>query len=292
MRAPSTSIFPILVVKSSEISAFFIERHTQNSRYFGCLGTNKKKKNMKKIALSLISLIVILILLGSFLLSKKSFLISRFLSSKTNAPVSIEEILFFKGGCKISYFHLQNNTPPCKTSTALSAKEITCIAPLSALFHHKIEIESIHLKDIQLGIEFFTPSGDENNWTLLLSNNKPDTKSSRPYLIRSVIFDNIHVTITDPTGKVKNVPPISHLEFHNISDESGIPIEELQKAIFHSMIESIFKKLGIKTIKKILSPSIIPKLFHLPFGSILNAKEEHPCADGDIYDGMENHALP
>jgi hypothetical protein len=208
---------------------------------------------------------------------QRNSLISFFLTESLGAPVSMREILFYKGGFEISDFHV-SNVPPCKTTNAFFAEDITCKATSRSILQHRMEIESIHIKNILLGIEFFTPSGDQNNWTLLLTNHRGKKKNSRPYLIRTIIFDNVHIAITDAEGRIKKVPTIAHLEFHNISDESGFPIEEIEKAIFQSMLQTLFRQLGIKTIMKMLDPYSIPKIFRFPF-PLIGKSSSHPESD-------------
>lgn len=138
---------------------------------------------MKKILFSLLALLLILILLGAFAWVQRSSLISFFLTNSIGAPASIRTLLFHKGGLEISDFHVRN-IPPCKISNALFVEEISCKATLRSILQHKVEIESIHFKDILLGIEFLTPKGDQNNWTLILSNCKE--KEELPPLSHSI----------------------------------------------------------------------------------------------------------
>lgn len=217
---------------------------------------------MKKVFFVLIFLFLIAILGGIFLWSKKTAVISHILSNHLKTSVSIKEINFSSGKCTI-FDLLIHNKPPCKTPNALEVKEITTKATLQSVLQKTLEIESLYFKDISLGVEFLSSSQDQNNWTLLLEGTTPNKKKSRPYLIHSLFFDQIHVTVTDIDGKSRKVT-IGHLEFHNISDQSGFPIEEIEKAIFQAMMESVFKELGIKVLKKMIDSSV-PKLFRIPF---------------------------
>jgi hypothetical protein len=220
---------------------------------------------MKKFFFTFLFLFLFLVLIGAALWSHRTSLISHFLTKRVGTKVSLEAFHFVKEGCKIHGFHIFN-PPPCKTDSAFFATKISCYMKLRSVFEKRVVIDKIHLQEIDLGIEFFNKSGDENNWTYLLSDDTETPVHSKPYLIRSLVFDNINATITDMDGKVKKVPTIKHLEFHDISDESGFPIAELEKAILQAMIRSIFKNLGIKTIMNMIKhPTTIPKLFHLPF---------------------------
>ena len=40
-------------------------------------------------------------------------------------------------------------------------------------------------------------------------------------------------------------PTIEKLEFYNISDETGFPIEEVEKAIAHAILKSVFQKFNL-----------------------------------------------
>jgi hypothetical protein len=248
---------------------------------------------MKKTLYILFIFLLAIAVALPILWKKRASILSHFLSRRMHAPISMEEILFYKGGCKITDFHL-SNIPPCKTANAFFAKTITFKATLSSLIQKRVEIEEIYLKDLVLGIEYLTASGDKNNWTVLLENPSDHRSSNRPYLVRAIIFDNIHVLITQLNGTTKKVV-IDHLEFHDISDKSGFPIEKLEKAIFQSMMQTIFKQLGIQTILKMLQPTNIPRLFQFfPFGknSPKSEQEDSPCSCSSSADKKEFSSGP
>ena len=65
-----------------------------------------------------------------------------------------------------------------------------------------------------------------------------------------------------PNGQVKRYPTIPSMEFHNISDETGFPVSEIEKAIFNQVLKNLYQQLDLQNTLKQLIPggNYIPKI--------------------------------
>ena len=108
----------------------------------------------------------------------------------------------------------------------------------------------------------------ETNWNQILSHRSSKPSPNRHYLIKTLIMRNLNVQVTQAGGQVKLYPALARLEFHNISDQTGFPISEIEKAIFNQMMQELYQKLDLKKMIKPLIPGgdyipsgILPNLF-------------------------------
>ena len=225
---------------------------------------------MKKIFIFFISFIVILLVIATFCWFNLPSIVSHYLSKDFGIPISIENIKISSDELNIDNFRM-SNLPPAKTPTALSSKTIKINATWKELRSEKLTIDKISINDINIGVELFNKSGDKNNWaTIITPQEKKEIKKEddkkKGYLIRTLRLNNISVILTKANGKVKRFPPIKYLEFHNISDETGFPIEQIEQAILQTIMKSIFQQYGLESLLKTINPTnLIPKIIELPF---------------------------
>jgi hypothetical protein len=119
-----------------------------------------------------------------------------------------------------------------------------------------------------LGIEMYK---NGNNWqTIMSTNNRDPNKKGRPYLIKRLNLTNLTVVLMDANGKAKTYGPID-ISFKNISDKSGFPLHDIEKAIMQKIINEIIKQFNIPDIIKSLDPSgLAPQILPL----IMPAKDQ------------------
>ena len=65
------------------------------------------------------------------------------------------------------------------------------------------------------------------------------------YLIKKLILTHLTVELVQANGKVQRFPTIQRMEFHNISSETGFPIDEIEKAIFKMMMQELMQKFNL-----------------------------------------------
>ena len=130
-------------------------------------------------------------------------------------------------------------------------------------------IEAIDIADINIGLEYYDASKNVTNWDKILEEKKKGKeKSDRNYLIKKLTLTNLTVTTTDYQGKTTRYPMIKQMVFYNISDETGFPIEEIEKAIFDIVLKKVLREYGIKALQQAIE-QFAPQLPGLPglFGS-------------------------
>lgn len=216
------------------------------------------------VLLSLVIIAVVVIWMS------KTRIAQRTLQKQLGVPVRIEKLSIDTEETEIKKIHI-GNPKGSKTKTAFASDKILIEYSLRQLFSDPLTIDTIELDNAFVGIEFYGSGEADTNWTRIL-NHQPKRKKQKQsdYMIRNVYINNLTVSVTSPNGKTKVYPTISQLEFHDISNESGLPIDEIEKAIFKLVLKSAIEKYGLKSILKSVNPQNLP--FNLiPF---LNKKEQ------------------
>lgn len=181
---------------------------------------------MKWKILSLIIFIIFLLIIaiGAFVWSYRREIVERYLSKNFHVPVTISRIDYKNG--KILIDNLWIGNPHGFHSKTAFASEYITISNL-ILEKGKILIDTIEMNEVFLGIEYAKPNNNQMNWDYLLTSQK----NSRKYLIRNLLLTNFTVVTTNPN---EEYPKITKQELHNISDESGLPLEK-------ALLEAILK---------------------------------------------------
>lgn len=227
---------------------------------------------MKKF-LYIILIIILCCVLAFFLVwINKANITAHFLSKEFHTDVTIENMGYKPGKWFIHDLHIQN-PPRSKNNTAFLSEKIEIDAQLKKVFGPVMTIDKIDVLKITLGIELYNKEGTKNNWSKILfspdekvdykhSNNTPKKKTSnKKYLIKNLTLRNITIILTDSTGKTKTLGPIKKMEFKNISDESGLPISELEDVIFKMILKSVIIEFSLENLFKLTDPSnLIPAI--------------------------------
>lgn len=218
-----------------------------------------------------ISIVILLIVIFSLAWISKTAVTSFLLSKALRVPVTIERMAYSPGHTSMDDLHIENPRGS-KTVTAFFAKYIEIDATLSEVFGKIMTIDTIEIDNITIGVELYNDTGTDNNWKRILfpkgkaeksvknSENKP--KQGKKYLIRNLVLRNITVIVTDSSGKATTYGPIDQMQFSNISDETGFPVDEIEKAVFDLILKSIFQKYNLLNLLKSVDPSkLFPNLF-------------------------------
>ncbi|PIS01660.1 MAG: hypothetical protein COT84_01055 [Chlamydiae bacterium CG10_big_fil_rev_8_21_14_0_10_35_9] len=204
-------------------------------------------------------LIIIFVLVTAIFLSwiYRTSLTAYFISKQLNGvPVNIESMEFSKDNLKVRNLFI-GNPPQSKTATALESQLIDVDATLQELRGKRLTIEGITVDNSLLAIEFYNQSGTENNWSYMLNGDDEKEKDTngKEYLIKRLTLKNLTVQVTKMDGSVTRYPTLEKLEFYNISNETGFPIKDIEKAIFNTVLKSIFQRFGLDNLLKSLDPA-------------------------------------
>jgi len=215
---------------------------------------------MKKFFIPFFSFIIILAIIGFVIWFNIPNIVAHLLSKEFNVPVSIQNVTITKKHLKVDDLNI--GTPKgSKTTSSFFSKKIDVSSTLSQVRAKTLTIDSFTLSNNVIGVEFYNSSGSNNNWTTLMntpSKSKKETK--RKYLIKKLTLYNITVVLTKENGQKQTFPTIDKLEFYNISDETGFPIDEIEKAIAQAILKSVFEKFKIMhLLKNVPGVNIIKK---------------------------------
>lgn len=220
---------------------------------------------MKKIFALLIFLVVVCVAGAILAWGMSAQIVSHFIGKQLEVSASIQSFNFSSKRVAINGLWI-GNPPKSRTNTSFTAQTLTIDSTYSQVLGDPLIIDEIDLENIFVGVEFFDAGGKDNNWSRMLKETKEE-KSKKGYLIRTLILTNLTVQVTKPDGSVKRYPTIPRMEFHNISSETGLPLSQIEKAIFQLVLKDLFQKLDLNQILDTInaikggSPVKIPKLF-------------------------------
>lgn len=219
---------------------------------------------MKRFLIPFVSLILILIILAFVTWFNIPNILAHILSREFSVSTTVGNVNISKNNLKINDINI--GTPKgSKTSSSFFSKELHVKSTIAALRNERLTIDSFTLNNIIIGIEFYNESGTDNNWVRILKiPTRPEKLSNRKYLIKKMTLNNISLVLTKSNGQKQTFPTIDKLEFFNISDETGFPIEEIEKAISEAILKSVFEKFNLLYLIRDLNPvNMIQKV--LPF---------------------------
>ncbi len=220
---------------------------------------------MRRFTLFAIGFVITLgVALAFFAWSIKTELVAGFLSHQLRVPVSMGLFDVHSESAEIS--RLWIGTPlNSRTNTSFASQEILTVAPIGNYVRNPLVIESIDINNIIVGIENYNADGSDNNWSRMMGAGPSAQPSDRQWLIRRITLRNLTVIVTDWKGTQKRYPTIPQITLTNVSSESGFPISEIEKAIFHLMLQDLIRQLDLGRILQQYAPSYIPKGVPLPF---------------------------
>jgi hypothetical protein len=216
---------------------------------------------MKHILSKTISLIIIvtLVVIGIFY-SRLPTLLSDKISQALQVFVSVKDVSLRPSTIAISDLTIGNVSPGILPK-AFSAKTIDFSAPLTNYINNPINIDTITIDDIYLGLEFDSPTSTTGNWATLFQpltskkNSSPNAKTS--VFIKTLVLTNIQVELVyrNNPGNIKKLPPIDKIILTDINTEEGMPMEQIMHSVLGQMLKSVFIKENIKnTLDDLLSP--------------------------------------
>ena len=221
---------------------------------------------MKKILIPILSFVALLVILGIILWFNIPNIAARKLSDIFGVPVSMEDVSLTTRNLNIKNL-VMANPKNSKTNIAFKTSKIDLSSSFTKITSDVLTIDNINFDNIFIGIEFYNKNGSDNNWSQIMKYTKKNNKTaqkSRKYLIKQLTLTNISVALIKEDGTRQTFPTIARLDFYNISDESGFPISQLEKAIAQEILKSVFQRFSLETLMKTISPqNILEKT--LPF---------------------------
>ena len=214
---------------------------------------------MKKAILIAVFVLAALVAIAIACWVERAAVAAHLLSRHLGVPVSIETLEITKENAQISHLWI-GNPSGFKDKDAFTAQTIEVDSTYSQITGNPLIIDRIAMSNLNIYLE--NNKNGETNWTRILKHSDSKKPSNRHYLIKTLTLQNLTVQVTQPNGKVKRYPTIPSMEFHNISDETGFPINEIEKAIFNQMIKNLYQQFDIQNLLQQAIPggNYIPKL--------------------------------
>lgn len=218
---------------------------------------------MRKIIYGLLFLVLALGALTWLAWESKTSIASYLLVRQLKVPVTIKHLEITQNQADIDSLWI-GNPLRSQTKTSFSADTIEIDMKMREFYYNPLIIDQIAISTIFVGLEYYQDG--TTNWDKILNEATPASKSTKDYLIRTLILENLTVEVVQANGQKKRYPTIPRMEFHNISSETGFPINAIEKAIFNLMMKNIFDKFNLLQQQLPIpnnSPvKYIPKLFN------------------------------
>lgn len=214
---------------------------------------------MRKIAFS-IAFIFLCVGVGLFFLwNLRPFIAARMLSQNLHVSVSIEALDLTRHSATIHGLII-GNPRHFKSPFSCTTGLIDITSSFKQLRANPLIIDEILMEDIVINLE--NRKDGSTNWSQILATQTKPSSKDKHYLIKLLVLRNLNVQVTQHNGQVKRYPTIEHMQFQNISDETGFPIDEIEKAIFNKVMQDLYQKLDLN---KILQP-LVPGMKSIPSG--------------------------
>lgn len=222
---------------------------------------------MKRFLIAVAIFLGALIAAAALLWSSRKTVACYFLTKGLHVPVSMGSLDISTGQANIAKFWI-GNPPLSRTKTAFSSETIDINSTFKQLIGNPLTIDRIALNQVFIGVEMYNAKTKDNNWNHIASQDQGSAAKGRDYLIKTLVLDNLTVRVTQPNGSSKTYPTIKHMEFHNISSDTGFPIDEIEKAIFNMVIKDLIRQLNLdQLLEQFNVPAAPLKLLPNLFGS-------------------------
>jgi uncharacterized protein involved in outer membrane biogenesis len=209
------------------------------------------KRRMRKFFWFLFFLVVSLIVGGTLVWVNRASLAAQILHRKLGVPVSVGSLDLTRTSATVQNLVI-GNPPRYKQPNACTARTIDITSSWSHIRGNPLVIDEIEMNDLVITLEY-SKKKNVTNWDEILKHNQKP--SSRHYLIRTLILRTLTVQVVTANGAIKRYPTLDRLEFHNISDETGFPVSEIEKAIFNRVMQDLFQRFNLQKIFEQLVPS-------------------------------------
>ncbi len=218
---------------------------------------------MKKFFLILLCLIAFFILAIGLTFFFRVNVISYGLSKTLNTPCAVKACNFTKNSVQIKGLVIQNPSG-CQLKNALVVEQVDILLNWNNLFKtltgsgtRKIVLDKIQIDHSLMGLELFTLTGSDTNWSRLLntaegppSNEPPNTSTDIDIQINALILNDIRFNVQyNAIAKIPITPsPISRIELKNIGTNTDVNAKQLLFIIFKVLIEQAANGLNLKTL--------------------------------------------
>ncbi len=182
--------------------------------------------------------IILAVLFGFYLWTSRVSHLERFLSKQLDTRVSIKEVELGWGRLRLEGVQLHNPTGS-QLSYALRMESISLRMNPFDLWKETLRIKEITVESPMLGIELYNGSGSDNNWARILSSLPPASSEQKTFEIETLILNNLGFQVIDRKGKSIEIPPVAHLEFHNIGNRNALTISQVGRVIFQSILKTL-----------------------------------------------------
>jgi uncharacterized protein involved in outer membrane biogenesis len=194
-------------------------------------------------------LAILAIIAGAYLWMARVSTLERFLSSRLNAKVTIEEVNLSWKTLSIKGLRIAN---PSKSAFPYAFQSEVLAIELNPfeLLQKTIQIDKIEIQNPTIGIELYNSSGTDNNWARIL-NNFPSGRGERKFIVKKLSISNLQFQAVRSNGKSISIPSIPSLEFENLGEK--LSLSQLGRVLF----QIILQKVSIKGLLENVPP--LPK---------------------------------
>jgi hypothetical protein len=186
---------------------------------------------------------------------------SYFLTQNLGSPVRVEKVEISLHSIELKDFTVEN-PHFSRTKYALICDRIHVNFLIKELFQKAPKIDSIMVDNMLVNVELYDTKGEVHNWKMIVAN-VPKTEEGKKtnFEIRKVTIEHLSSNLIPAKEALKPLPPMEHVVLKNITEENGLPLDKIQKALYEAVLQEIFKQKVLAFLQKGLLEKFIPKFF-------------------------------
>lgn len=209
------------------------------------------------IAISIAAIFIALGLVAYLAWNARASIASHLIEKNLGTPVTIQSLELDRTGAQINRFTIYNPSG-FRSRSAFEAQTIDIDTTLKQLRADPLTIHRIEMNRLLITIE--EGKKGSTNWDQILAHKSKPSSSNRGWLIKKLVLTDLTVQVIKANGSVKRYPTLKRMEFNNLSDQTGFPVDEIEKAIFNQMMMNLIRNLNLQ---KIINP-LLPQGASLP----------------------------
>lgn len=190
--------------------------------------------------------------------ARKAGIAAQILEKHLGVPVSLQSLELTRQGGTLSNLVVRNPRG-YRSPSAFTAETIAVDTTWKQLRSNPLTIDRIEMSNLLITIE--ESRSGPTNWDKILGNAPPKSSSHRHWLIKALILNNLSVQVVQANGQIKQYPTLARMEFYNLTDETGFPVDAIEKAIFNEVMKNLLRNFNLqKLLNPVMPQGILPSL--------------------------------
>lgn len=217
---------------------------------------NDIKKIVKKFTLAIALLVICCLALFAWIgWQRRTAIASKMLEKHLGVPVKMQRLDVNSQGARIDHLTIKN-PKGFRSPSSFAADTIAIDTTWKKLRGDPLTIDLIQMDNILVTIE--ESSSGKTNWDLIVGDQTPNSAPTRHWLIKTLVLNNLTVQVMQPNGTIKKYPTLSQMQFYNLTDKTGFPVDQIEKAILNEVMKNLLRNFNLQNLLHPVMPGGMP----------------------------------